>query len=78
MIYKDIKDMEVAKAIGQIDLVQQRVKDQIFKNIKETLVLQEGKLALIQLLLDKIIKINKLFLIERAQIDNLEITEDLL
>jgi len=49
MINKDIKDMvvKVVKEIGEVDLVHQRVKDKIVKNIEETLALLEGKLALI-------------------------------
>ena len=60
MISKNIIDMgvKVVKEIGLVDLVQQKVKDQIAKNIEEILVLLEEKLALIQLQLDKIIKIN--------------------
>ena len=49
MINKDTIDMEVkvVKEIREEDLVHQRVKDKIVKNIEKILVLLEGKLALI-------------------------------
>ena len=49
MINKDTIDMEVkvVKEIREEDLVHQRVKDKIVKNIEEILVLLKGKLALI-------------------------------